>query len=162
MGSDHGSNWFVSSKNADNLCQMLNIEHNPQRFLPRLARTGLGVYTGQQVWEFITRCGGTVLGLVLGMVVWYIGAGKGNGSPYGIAAASIVFMAPFMYARISLPQAKATFFLMTGVTVSLFIIPLSNRLSSSLRAISRASSSCFPLNGLYLIPDHVHCRLLMD
>jgi hypothetical protein len=63
------------------------------------------------------RLGGTLVGLVLGMVVWYIGAGRGNGNPYGIAAATLVFCAPLLYARIVLPKQKSMFFLMMAVTV---------------------------------------------
>jgi hypothetical protein len=32
-----------------------------------------------------------VAGLVIGMVVWYIGAARGPGNPYGIAAATVSF-----------------------------------------------------------------------
>lgn len=31
----------------------------------------------------------TIIGAVLGMVVWYIGAQKGTGNPYGLAAATV-------------------------------------------------------------------------
>jgi hypothetical protein len=33
--------------------------------------------------------GGTIIGLVLGMLAWYIGAAKGPGNPYGVAAATV-------------------------------------------------------------------------
>lgn len=154
-----------------------------------MAQTGLAVFSGEQISGFIMKIGGTLLGLVLGMAVWYIGAGRGNGNPvrpwvfflsypitiyiqndasspcrptskrrmfsfllflafcftsqrllsgsladqciwcspllswmkYGIAAATIVFVAPFMYARIVLQPPKFTFWMMTAVTI-IFVV----------------------------------------
>lgn len=55
-----------------------------------MAQTGMGVFTGEQVLNFVTRMTGTCIGVVLGMVVWYIGApGKGHGNAYGVAAATV-------------------------------------------------------------------------
>ncbi|WVQ97371.1 hypothetical protein IAU59_004483 [Kwoniella sp. CBS 9459] len=86
-----------------------------------MAQTGLGVFTGEQILTFFVRMGGTVLGLVIGMVVWYIGAGRGPGNPYGIAAATMVFIAPCLFIRIALPMEKSPFFLMTNVTI-MFVV----------------------------------------
>lgn len=33
--------------------------------------------------------GATILGLVLGIATWYVGAGSGPGNPYGIAASTV-------------------------------------------------------------------------
>ena len=49
----------------------------------------MGVYTGEQIGSFILRMGGTIAGLVIGMVAWYIGAQHGPGNPYGVAAATV-------------------------------------------------------------------------
>ncbi|OCF31124.1 hypothetical protein I316_07256 [Kwoniella heveanensis BCC8398] len=86
-----------------------------------MAQTGLGVFTGEQILTFFIRMGGTVVGLIIGMVVWYIGAARGPGNPYGIAAATMVFIAPCLFIRIALPIEKAPFFLMTNVTI-MFVV----------------------------------------
>ncbi|KAJ3509937.1 hypothetical protein NLJ89_g4950 [Agrocybe chaxingu] len=44
--------------------------------------------TGLAIMGFFIRILGTIIGLLLGIVVWYIGAGNGNGNPYGIVIAS--------------------------------------------------------------------------
>ncbi|WVF70551.1 hypothetical protein IAT40_005342 [Kwoniella sp. CBS 6097] len=86
-----------------------------------MAQTGLGVFTGEQILTFFIRMGGTILGLIIGMVVWYIGAARGPGNPYGIAAATMVFIAPCLFIRIALPLEKSPFFLMTNVTI-MFVV----------------------------------------
>ncbi|WRT64249.1 uncharacterized protein IL334_001180 [Kwoniella shivajii] len=86
-----------------------------------MAQTGLGVFTGEQILTFILRMGGTCVGLVLGMIVWYIGAGTGPGNPYGIAAATMVFIAPGLFIRIAVPMEKAAFFIMANVTL-MFVV----------------------------------------
>ncbi|WWD17770.1 hypothetical protein CI109_102211 [Kwoniella shandongensis] len=86
-----------------------------------MAQTGLGVFTGEQILSFIVRMAGTVLGLILGMLAWYIGAGSGSGNPYGIAAATMVLIAPCLFIRIAIPLEKSPFFLMTNVTL-MFIV----------------------------------------
>lgn len=54
-----------------------------------MAQTGLGIFTGEQLYNFITRMAGTCIGVVVGMVLWYIGAQKGLGGPYGVTAACV-------------------------------------------------------------------------
>ncbi|KAK8866031.1 hypothetical protein IAR55_001182 [Kwoniella newhampshirensis] len=82
-----------------------------------MSQTGMGVFTGEQILAFFVRMLGTVAGLVIGMVAWYIGAGRGSGNPYGIAAATMVLIAPCLFIRIAVPIQKAPFFLMTNVTI---------------------------------------------
>ena len=50
-----------------------------------------------RISQFVFRFGGTAIGLVLGMVGWYIGAGRGNGNAYGLTAISV---SPVLCSRI--------------------------------------------------------------
>ncbi|ORY33700.1 hypothetical protein BCR39DRAFT_592676 [Naematelia encephala] len=83
-----------------------------------MAQTGLGVFTGEQISTFFLRMAGTCAGLVVGMVTWYVGSGHGPGNPYGVAASTMFFIAPFLYLRIAAPPPAMVFFLMTGVTIT--------------------------------------------
>ena len=67
------------------------------------------------------RIGGTLLGLVMAILIWYIGRystvihrvlcyshsgtgnGSGNGSPYGLAASYAVLIAPVLFVRLFAP-----------------------------------------------------------
>ncbi|KAL8292379.1 hypothetical protein RQP46_001845 [Phenoliferia psychrophenolica] len=57
-------------------------------------------YVGDTTFNFVVRVFGTFAGAVIGMVIWYIGAGQGTGSPYGIAAVSAVALPFIMYFRL--------------------------------------------------------------
>ncbi|GFZ43623.1 hypothetical protein JCM24511_01343, partial [Saitozyma sp. JCM 24511] len=83
-----------------------------------MAQMGLGVFTGEQIGSFVLRMSGTVFGLIVGMVAWYMGAARGPGNPYGIAASTMVLIAPFLYLRIVSPPDKMAFWLMIGVTIT--------------------------------------------
>ena len=69
-----------------------------------MAQTGLGVFAGEQIVNFLARMAGTLIGLVLGMLAWYMGSGHGRGNAYGTVAATLVVTAPFLFARIVAPQ----------------------------------------------------------
>ena len=86
-----------------------------------MAQLALGVYTGEQIIAFIVRLVGTAIGLVNGMVIWYIGAGRGHGNPYGLVAASMVFTGPFLFVRLISPQAYMPIWMMSGV-MSVFVV----------------------------------------
>ena len=81
------------------------------------------------------RIGGTFLGAILGMVCWYIGesssicegclwltgcvcvgAGKGTGNPYGLAAITAAFTLVLVFFRINAPPQYLVGVLMSGVS----------------------------------------------
>ncbi|ORX36048.1 hypothetical protein BD324DRAFT_629981 [Kockovaella imperatae] len=87
-----------------------------------LAQLSLSVYSGEQISNFMTRVCGTGLGLVNGIVIWYIGApGRGRGNPYGIAAATMVFTAPALFNRLVAPESQMPLWLMIAL-MSVFVV----------------------------------------
>jgi hypothetical protein len=103
-----------------------------------MAQTILTVYAGDQIFKlvapslcvprpclpwhsFVIRIGGTILGLIMAILIWYIGRhsalirrvlccspngagnGGGNGSPYGLAASYAVLIAPVLFVRLFAP-----------------------------------------------------------
>jgi len=103
-----------------------------------MAQTILTVYSGDQIFKLVTpglcvrcpclnwhsfviRIGGTLLGLIMAILIWYIGRhstpirrvlfyspsgagnGSGNGSPYGLAASYAVLIVPVMFVRLFAP-----------------------------------------------------------
>lgn len=85
-----------------------------------MAVTGLAVFSGDLVVGFLVRFTGTVCGLVLGMLAWYIGNGNGS-NPYGTTAALMVMIAPIVFWRLAAKPATMAFPLMMGVTVALIV-----------------------------------------
>ncbi|KAI5478848.1 hypothetical protein MNV49_004580 [Pseudohyphozyma bogoriensis] len=57
-------------------------------------------YVGDTTFGFYMRVIGTFSGAVIGMVVWYIGAGHGTGNPYGMAAICAVVFPLLMFHRV--------------------------------------------------------------
>ncbi|KIM39011.1 hypothetical protein M413DRAFT_447369 [Hebeloma cylindrosporum] len=86
-----------------------------------MAQTALAVYAGDQIASFLERFAGTVLGCLLGTAIWYMGAGSGHGSPYGIVIATTAFLAPFLFGRIAGPPARLALWIMVPVTVALVV-----------------------------------------
>ncbi|GMK54826.1 hypothetical protein CspeluHIS016_0114120 [Cutaneotrichosporon spelunceum] len=86
-----------------------------------MAQTGLGVSAGEQVFNFLQRMSGTLVGAIMGMVLWYIGAQRGPGNAYGVTAAFVVGMAPFLFLRIAAPPNVTSFYVMTGVTIAFVV-----------------------------------------
>lgn len=54
-----------------------------------LELAGLAVYAGDQIAGYALRLLGTIVGLLIGMAVWYIGSGHGTGNPYAIVVATV-------------------------------------------------------------------------
>ncbi|QGA21846.1 hypothetical protein EYB26_009557 [Talaromyces marneffei] len=87
-----------------------------------MAQTTMLAYMADFTYSVIGRAIGTVVGGVLGLVAWYIGSGKGDGNPFGLAAIIGVMLVPILYARVFLPRqfvipvimGAATFLLVIG------------------------------------------------
>ncbi|KAJ6613973.1 hypothetical protein B0H10DRAFT_2436246 [Mycena sp. CBHHK59/15] len=87
-----------------------------------MAQTGLAVFAGDQLAGLATRLLGTAVGLLVGMVVWYVGApGRADGNPYAVVVVTAVFVAPFLFGRIAAPPAQSIFYTMIGVT-TVFVV----------------------------------------
>ncbi|SPJ75903.1 related to membrane protein [Fusarium torulosum] len=85
------------------------------------AQTVLLVYLADFTFSLIARTVGTLVGGVIGMITWYIGAGSGIGNPYGMAAASGVMIIPLLWWRLYLPPAFAFATIMAGATFCLVV-----------------------------------------
>lgn len=85
------------------------------------AQTGILVYMADFTFSLTTRALATVIGGVLGMLTWYIGSGSGPGNPYGLAAASAVFIPIILWLRIFLPPAFMKATVLLGATFALVI-----------------------------------------
>lgn len=65
-----------------------------------MGQTSLLVYMADFTFSMISRTIGTVIGGVLGLLVWYIGSANGPGNPYGLAAISAAVLAILMWGRL--------------------------------------------------------------
>ena len=91
-------------------------------------------------YSFAIRILGTALGMLFGVLVWYIGMlyreifmfglvkfdfslgdGHGGGNPYGLAASFAVFILPLAFARAFAPPSLLLPVILTNV--SLLVIP---------------------------------------
>lgn len=86
-----------------------------------MAQLGLYPYTADYSWGVITKVIGTVVGGIIGMVAWYIGAGSGQGNPYGIAAIMAPLIAVFMYMRLFGPPVLLQASIITAATTYLTV-----------------------------------------
>ncbi|KAH9919972.1 uncharacterized protein BXZ73DRAFT_52330 [Epithele typhae] len=86
-----------------------------------MAQTTMNVYASDQVFNYVVRIIGTLVGALLGMACWYIGAGSGTGNPYGIAASAAVFILPIIFLRLFAPPQWLIGVIMTGATFTLVL-----------------------------------------
>ncbi|EIW75394.1 hypothetical protein CONPUDRAFT_169272 [Coniophora puteana RWD-64-598 SS2] len=86
-----------------------------------MSQLTLNIYVSDQLFNYATRLLGTFVGLIVGLVAWYIGAGRGIGNPYGIAASCAVFLAPLMWLRMFAPPKYLSGVLTGCATFSLII-----------------------------------------
>ncbi|KIW35967.1 uncharacterized protein PV06_11729 [Exophiala oligosperma] len=86
-----------------------------------MSQTGLVAYTADFVYGFTLRTIGTVVGGILGMVCWYIGAGNGPGNPYGMAAIMALAIVLLMWARLFAPPALLQGVLLVASTIYLVV-----------------------------------------
>lgn len=85
------------------------------------AQTVLLVYLADFTFSLISRTIGTIVGGLIGMVTWYVGAGSGIGNPYGMAAATGVAIIPLLWWRLYLPPSFQFATIMAGATFALVI-----------------------------------------
>lgn len=82
-----------------------------------MGQMGVGTYTSDFVFGLTSRIVGTVIGGIMGMVCWYIGAGSGNGEPYGMAAIFGIAIVFLMWLRLFTgPQYMQGAMLMAATT----------------------------------------------
>ncbi|GAA5839652.1 hypothetical protein JCM5353_003329, partial [Sporobolomyces roseus] len=86
-----------------------------------MAQTGLAVYSGDQILSTIQRLIGTALGLVYGMLIFYIGTGNGGGNRIGLGAAFYCFFTPLLAIRLFAPPATLQGTLLLAVTPILVV-----------------------------------------
>ncbi|CCM03466.1 uncharacterized protein FIBRA_05599 [Fibroporia radiculosa] len=86
-----------------------------------MAQTTLNIYAGDQIWNIMLRLAGTFVGLVFGLLSWYIGSGNGHGSPYGMAVIVGVFLIPVLFLRIFAPPQLLPGVMMIGATWALIV-----------------------------------------
>ncbi|PPQ86229.1 hypothetical protein CVT24_001163, partial [Panaeolus cyanescens] len=86
-----------------------------------MAQMALAVYAGDQISGFVFRMFGTAVGLVIGVVLWYMGAGKGSGNPYALVTLTTVLLSPFIYLRLVASQQMSVLWIMIAVT-SVFVV----------------------------------------
>lgn len=84
-----------------------------------MAQLALVPYTADLVYGIIVRAVGTIIGGIVGMAAWYIGAGNGRGNPYGEAAIMAVVIVIFMWWRLFSSPALMPAGLMMAVTAYL-------------------------------------------
>lgn len=86
-----------------------------------MGQTTLLVYMADFTFSMISRTIGTVIGGVLGLLVWYVGSGNGPGNPYGLAAISAAVLAILMWARLFFNQGLLQATVMSAATCILII-----------------------------------------
>ncbi|OXG24105.1 hypothetical protein C361_02654 [Cryptococcus neoformans Tu259-1] len=85
-----------------------------------MAQLTLAVYSGDTASAWLGRVVASFWGCLIGMVLWYIGSGSGQGNPYGIAAACAVAFPLASFFRVYFPGPVLTA-VMTPVTMGLVI-----------------------------------------
>ncbi|WVR04089.1 hypothetical protein IAU60_001088 [Kwoniella sp. DSM 27419] len=83
-----------------------------------MAQLTLAVFSGDTTVAWLGRVTASFWGCLLGMVVWYIGSGSGNGNPYGLAAAGAVAFPIAIFFRVHFNGPVLTA-VMTPVTFGL-------------------------------------------
>ena len=84
-----------------------------------MGQMAMGTYTADFIFGFGLRVVGTVIGGLIGMVVWYIGAGNGPGEPFGMAAISAVVIIVLMWGRLFTGPAWIQLWTLMAATVFL-------------------------------------------
>jgi hypothetical protein len=73
-----------------------------------LAQMTLAVFSGDTITSFFARLSATFWGILVGLVVWYIGAGDGRGNPYGLGVVTAIAFPLVMFTRLYYPATPIT------------------------------------------------------
>ncbi|CAL1710858.1 unnamed protein product [Somion occarium] len=84
-----------------------------------MAQTTMNIYASDQIFNYAMRLIGTFIGALLGLLNWYIGSAKSNGSPYGAAASVAVFLIPIVFLRLYSPPQFLPGTMLVAVTWAL-------------------------------------------
>ncbi|KUJ11458.1 uncharacterized protein LY89DRAFT_786387 [Mollisia scopiformis] len=86
-----------------------------------MAQLSMVPYTADLVYGVLVRTMGTIIGGIVGIVAWYIGAGHGPGNPYGMAAVMVVVIVIFMWWRLFRSPALMNAGIMMAATAYLVV-----------------------------------------
>jgi hypothetical protein len=86
-----------------------------------MAQTVLNVYAADQIFNLFTRTIGTFVGLVAGLLTWYMGNGSGTGNPFGMAASYGLLLIPVLFVRLYAPIEYLASVVLGCVTFSLVV-----------------------------------------
>ncbi|KAE8361491.1 hypothetical protein BDV27DRAFT_132999 [Aspergillus caelatus] len=86
-----------------------------------MGQTTLLVYMADFTFSMISRTIGTVVGGVLGLLVWYTGSANGPGNPYGLAAISAAVLAVLMWGRLFFNPTLLQATIMSAATCILIV-----------------------------------------
>lgn len=86
-----------------------------------MAQTTLTIYAGDQLYNYFIRLTGTLIGLVVGLLVWYVGNANSRGNVYGVGASVAVFLVPLMFFRLFAPQQYLPGTILMAATVVLIV-----------------------------------------
>lgn len=84
-----------------------------------MGQLGIMPYSSDFTLSIIARISATTFGGLFGMVCWYIGAGSGDGNPYGMAAVMAVAIVLLMWTRMFGPPQWMQAWIMMAATVYL-------------------------------------------
>lgn len=86
-----------------------------------MGQTTILVYMADYTFSMISRTIGTVVGGVLGLLVWYIGSATGPGNPYGLAAISAAVIGILVWGRLFFDPALLQATIMGAATCVLIV-----------------------------------------
>jgi len=86
-----------------------------------MGQTILNVYAADQIFNLFTRISGTFVGLVFGLLAWYMGNGNGTGNRYGVAASYGLVLIPVIFVRVFAPIEYLASVILGCATFSLII-----------------------------------------
>ncbi|KAF8510808.1 hypothetical protein BU17DRAFT_55138 [Hysterangium stoloniferum] len=85
-----------------------------------IAQLTMSRYRGDTISAFISRLSSTFFGLGLGLIMWYVSSGSGDGNAYGIAAVGAVVFPVLMFVRLYTPGSPMSMVVFSATVVLVF------------------------------------------